>query len=57
MIGLPHIIIYLLYRNKDRRIDMDLATYNDGRIGVDAFINTLSKMNIAMFSTFEFLGY
>ena len=22
---------------------MDLATYNDGRIGVDAFINTLSK--------------
>lgn len=42
IIGLPHIIIYLLYRNKDKRIDMDLATYNDGRIGVDAFINTLS---------------
>ena len=37
MIGLPHIIIYLLYRNKDKRIDMDLATYNDGRVGVNAF--------------------
>ena len=43
IIGLPHVLVYLLYRNKDKRIDMDLATYNGGKVGVEAFVNTLSQ--------------
>lgn len=43
IMGVPHVLVYLLYRNKDRRIDMDLATYNGGKVGVGAFIKTLSQ--------------
>lgn len=43
IIGWPHILAYLFFRRKDERIDMDLATYNDGKTGVMAFVSTLKR--------------
>ena len=43
IIGWPHIFAYLFFRRKDKRIDMDLATYNGGKTGVAAFVSALKR--------------
>lgn len=41
VIGLLHIIVYVLYRKSIKEIDEDLVRYTNGRIGVSAFLQVL----------------
>ena len=43
IIGCLHILTYMVFRRIDNRIDMDLATYNKGRIGIKVFVDTLKR--------------
>lgn len=43
IIGCLHILTYMVFRRIDKRIDMDLATYNKGRIGIKVFVDTLKR--------------
>lgn len=43
VLGLPHMLAYLYYRKRERRIDMDLSTYTGGRTGCAAFVSTISR--------------
>ncbi len=43
ILGLPHIICYMIYRHIIKEIDEDLATYTSGRVGVNALIFALRR--------------
>lgn len=43
ILGLPHILCYMIYRRKIKEIDEDLMTYTSGRTGVQAFVFALRR--------------
>ena len=55
ILGLPHVLCYMIYRHIIKEIDEDLATYTSGRVGASALIFALVyvavEKNIVMFFT------
>lgn len=43
VLGLPHILCYIIYCRRIKEIDEDLVTYTDGKIGVLAFVSALRR--------------
>lgn len=43
ILGLPHVLCYMIYRHIIKEIDEDLATYTSGRVGVNALIFALRR--------------